>query len=249
MKLRVSWLEWLVVLFIFGVLAAVLLPALGRARESARRSSCANNLKQIGLVCKMFANESKGETYPPLSPVPGNWIMDVNRIYPEYATDLSIFICPDSPFAASDTFRLRGTFEHPSAEPGDLHPDCVSCLFYTYTGYSLVCDEQAVGLFEAYRQGDPDFYQSADVQALVPVWPDSVTPSMGSEGIPIMWDRIPPVESEFSHTPAGANVLHHDGHVEFVRYSAYNAPKSFPVTRMTGVTFGSTVPRLSKDCY
>ena len=44
--------------------AAILLPALARAREAARRASCANNLKQWGLIFKMYANESKGQKYP-----------------------------------------------------------------------------------------------------------------------------------------------------------------------------------------
>ena len=60
-------IELLVVIAIIGILAAILLPALARARESARRASCQNNLKQMGIIFKMYASESPGNLLPPMA--------------------------------------------------------------------------------------------------------------------------------------------------------------------------------------
>jgi prepilin-type N-terminal cleavage/methylation domain-containing protein/prepilin-type processing-associated H-X9-DG protein len=56
-------IELLVVISIIAILAAMLLPVLGRAKEAGRRIACLNNLKQLSLASKMYVDESQG-SYP-----------------------------------------------------------------------------------------------------------------------------------------------------------------------------------------
>ncbi|HKX61614.1 MAG TPA: type II secretion system protein, partial [Verrucomicrobiae bacterium] len=53
-------IELLVVIAIIGVLAALLLPAVGRTKESGRRASCANNLRQLAVAVHLYANDHEG---------------------------------------------------------------------------------------------------------------------------------------------------------------------------------------------
>ncbi|MDD5270618.1 MAG: DUF1559 domain-containing protein [Candidatus Omnitrophica bacterium] len=87
-KMGFTLIELLVVMAIIIILAGLIMPSLSSARERARKTTCANNLKQIGMALEMYTMANNWR-YPS-----AGQLQAALTSAPTYIDDTDIFVCP-----------------------------------------------------------------------------------------------------------------------------------------------------------
>jgi prepilin-type N-terminal cleavage/methylation domain-containing protein/prepilin-type processing-associated H-X9-DG protein len=221
-------IELLVVIAIIAILAALLLPALARAKQTALRTACKSNLHQIGIAIQIYTTDNNNFLpdlrYPPYTTTPGTatglWPWDISTnltvFMMESGCTRDVFYCPGNP-----DFNCDYTWYFYTNPPGANY--CITGYVWLLPGAGQNIPSSGFSEVQYWKTnsiGTPN-HPSADAELVVDVvardsdsksYINITQGSLGAMGI-----------QHTSHLagtlPAGGNILFVDGHVEWRQYN------------------------------
>ena len=204
-------IELLVVIAFLGILAALLLPALSRAREAARRAVCAGNLKQMGMVFKMYAGESRGGRFPQRQVwdyrglLSSTMIFHGPAVYPEYLADLEVVWCPSLPGTPLERYDQGAVEGVPCGNRnGVIEPNELVKSPFNYTGWLFMDTINFLGPKNTEVGSGPGGRFEKNEYAGTPLG-ELAAANIASNGAASDWDFT--VSPEFYGTQVGGNTI------------------------------------------
>lgn len=110
-------IELLVVIAIIAILAAILFPVFAKARENARKSSCASNMKQLGLAGMQYLQDYDERYFAVYDDGSGTRRIWADKIEP-YVKNREVFLCPSLPNPGNINTSLQQTRYQMNMHPG-----------------------------------------------------------------------------------------------------------------------------------
>jgi prepilin-type N-terminal cleavage/methylation domain-containing protein/prepilin-type processing-associated H-X9-DG protein len=202
--------ELLVVVGIIAILIALLMPTLGRVRESANRTKCASNLRQIMLAATMYANDNKAGVYLWLEPGADD---SIECLYPSYLRGLNVGVCPSTQNRVTTLAHLRDNA--PGGPTDERGGHSYEVRGWMWSGFVFPDGRSFERVTVVPSNGPP--YQSEPMKSVkrfrngsrVCLLMDADDGWAGPSGQNNWPDKID------NHGAAGVNVAYLDGHVEF----------------------------------